>query len=499
VSVSVSTKLDRARKELKDLRSASLNAYEFVEQLTFLLFLKMAYERSQPPFSEDPLIESELDWSSIAQKAGEPLERHYDKVLSDLGHADGLVGLIFRQARNETQLPVTLKDLITNVVGSEPSWIGIEVEEKGSAFENLLREAAKVVGSKASQFYTNRVLIDAVVAVMQPRPGMTIADPACGTGGFLVAARDYIAENYSLDRDEKEALLEGIVRGFESIPAHARLAMMNLLLHGIGRLANDYAPCVEIRDPLSSPPTEHFDLVITNPPFGSESREASSRGDFWVETRSNPLGYLQQAWSMLEMDGRAAVFVPDGVLFEGGAAETVRRRLLEECDLHTLLRMPDGTSYASSKANVLFFDRRHPSSSGEPLSKELWVYDLRTFSTFTPVKNPIKPADVQDFVECFMPGARHERDETERFGCWAIEDLLARDNTNLDLWPAASRPEPEPVEPPDVVARRILGMLSSAYLGFAEVAAAVGVSEAEIGEIGQSATETERRAATRAR
>ena len=485
MAVSISAKLDKARKELRDLRSASLNAYEFVEQLTFLLFLKMAYERTQPPFSDEPLIARELDWGSLAGKAGEPLETHYDKLLSDLGRADGLVGLIFRQARNETQLPVTLKNLITNVVGSEPSWIGIEVVEKGSAFEDLLREAAKVVGSKASQFYTNRVLVDAVVAVMQPRPRMRIADPACGTGGFLIAVRDYISENYALDRDDKERLLEGIVKGFESIPAHARLAMMNLLLHGIGKLANDYEPCVEIRDPLSSPPSSHFDLVITNPPFGSESREASSRGDFWIETRSNPLGYLQQAWSMLEIDGSAAVFVPDGVLFEGGAAETVRRRLLEECDLHTVLRLPDGTSYAGSKANVLFFDRRRPSSSGEPLTKELWVYDLRTFSKFTPVKSPIRSADIQDFVDCFKPGARHERGETERFQCWAVEDLLARDKANLDLWPPASRPESEPIEPADEVARRILERLSSAYADLAEVAAAVGVPEAEIDELGR--------------
>jgi type I restriction enzyme M protein len=418
-----------------------------VEQLTFLLFLKMAYERAQAPFSDEPLITKELDWGSLASKAGEPLETHYGKILDELAHADGLVGLIFRQARNETQLPVTLKNLITNVVGSEPSWIGIEVAEKGAAFENLLREAAKVVGAKAGQFYTNRVLVDAVVAVMQPKPGMTIADPACGTGGFLIAVRDHLSEHYSLDRDQKEALLEGVVKEFESIPAHARLAMMNLVLHGIGRLANDYEPCVEIRDPLSSPPAEHFDLVITNPPFGAESREASSRNDFWKETRSNPLGYLQQAWSMLEMDGRAAVFVPDGVLFEGGAAEIVRGRLLAECELHTLVRLPDGTSFAGSKANVLFFDKRRPSSSGETATKELWVYDLRTFSKFTPIKNPIRAGDIQDFIDRFKPGPRHERVESERFECWAIEDLLARDDTNLDIWPAASRPEPAPVEP----------------------------------------------------
>jgi type I restriction enzyme M protein len=477
---SIGEKLDKARKELRDLRSASLNAYDFVEQLTFLLFLKMSFERTQPPYSDEPLIDPELDWSSIVGKAGTSLEEHYDKVLRELGQADGLVGLIFRQARNETQLPATLKQLVTNVVGSEPSWIGIEVTAKGKAFEDLLREAGKVVGAKASQFYTNRVLINAVVAVMQPAPGMKIVDPACGTGGFLIAVRDFISENHSLDRDQKEALLDGVVIGFESVPAHARLAMMNLLMHGIGRLVPSYEPCIRTLDPLSSPPDDHFDLVITNPPFGSERREASSRGDFWVETRDNPLGYLQQARLMLEMDGRAAVFVPDGVLFERGAAETVRRRLLTECDVHTLLRLPDGTSYAGSKANVLFFDRRRPSSSETPITKHLWVYDLRTGKSFTPVRTPIRRSDVQDFIDCFKPGLRDGRVETERFERWDVEDLLARDDVNLDLWPAASRPGPEPIEPADEIARRLLNRLSDAYADFADVALAVGVAPDEI-------------------
>ena len=263
--------------------------------------------------------------------------------------------------------------------------------------------------------------------VIRPRPGDTLCDPACGTGGFLLAAHDYIAQHYPrLDKDEKRHLKLEALHGYEIVDSVTRLCAMNLLLHGIApEVTDDVPPPVETRDSLVAHPGKHFDVVLTNPPFGKKSsvlvvneegeqeRQALTvvREDFWASTTNKQLNFVQHVRSILEIHGRAAVVVPDNVLFEGGAGETVRRKLLHSCDVHTLLRLPTGIFYAQGvKANVLFFDRKP--ASEKPWTQKLWIYDLRTNKHFTLKTNPLKRADLDEFVACYHPENRHQRKES---------------------------------------------------------------------------------------
>jgi type I restriction enzyme M protein len=252
---------------------------------------------------------------------------------------------------------------------------------------------------------------------MRPAPRQSIFDPACGTGGFLLAAHEYIGnpKHYSLDIDDKKHLKFEALKGVEIVDNTARLCAMNLYLHGIG---GDSSP-VHVRDSLSTKPSESYDMVLTNPPFGKKSSvtvineegEQSKeslvirRDDFWASTSNKQLNFLQHVKALLKMHGRAAIVVPDNVLFEGGAGETIRRKILHQCDVHTLLRLPTGIFYAQGvKANVLFFDRKPASES--PWTKTLWIYDFRTNQHFTLKTQPLKRADLDDFVACYNPEAR---------------------------------------------------------------------------------------------
>jgi type I restriction enzyme M protein len=300
------------------------------------------------------------------------------------------------------------------------------------------------VKSGAGQYFTPRPLIRALVDVMQPKPGVTIMDPAAGTGGFLLAAHEYISHHYAreMDAEEKRFLKLEALRGVEIVDAAARLCAMNLFLHGIG---SDESP-IRVADSLAAKDANNYDMVLTNPPFGKkssitiineegeESREALTifRDDFWATTSNKQLNFVQHIASLLKMNGRAAVAVPDNVLFEGGAGETIRRKLLHSCDVHTLLRLPTGIFYAQGvKANVLFFDRKLASET--PWTKALWIYDLRTNKHFTLKTNPLKRADLDDFVECYNAANRFERTESERFHCFSYEELQKRDKLSLDI------------------------------------------------------------------
>ena len=468
------------------LRDDGLSYGDYVEQLTYLLFLKMAHERTQAPFNEESKIPAGYDWPSLLEKDGPDLEAHYTVLLNELGKQPGLLGLIFRKSQNRIQDPAKLKRLIVDLIDAE-TWTGVDADVKGDAYEGLLEKNAADVKTGAGQYFTPRALIQAMVDCAQPRPGEKIADPACGTGGFLLAAHEYISENYDLDRDEKHALREHTFAGIEIVDNTARLCAMNLFLHGIGGTAPDTEPPIDVRDSLLAEPAEKVDLVLANPPFGRkssvtiagedgrESREAQTvaRQDFWATTANKQLNFVQHIRSMLKIAGRAAMVVPDNVLFEGGAGETIRRRLLDDCNTHTLLRLPTGIFYAQGvKANVIFFERK--AASSEPATKELWVYDFRTNQHFTLKTRQMSRDDLEPFVQAYKPGEPlSAREETEQFKRWSYEVLAERDGLNLDIWADVkdqSLTDAESLPAPEVIAEEIVEHLSSALEQFEAVA-----------------------------
>jgi type I restriction enzyme M protein len=342
------------------LRDDGLSYGDYVEQLTYLLFLKMAHERTEPPRSEPSRLPDGYDWPSLTSKSGPDLETQYNALLRELGRQPGLLGLIFRKAQNRIQDPAKLRRLIVELIDAE-RWTSVDADVKGDAYEGLLEKNAADTKSGAGQYFTPRALIRAMVDVAQPRPDTTIADPACGTGGFLLAAADYISDptHYELDRNQKLWLRDHAFRGTEIVDNTARLCAMNLYLHGIGGASLDATPPIDVKDALLGEPSEKVDMVLANPPFGKKSSVTMvgedgrangdlqvNRPDFWATTSNKQLNFVQHIRSMLKIGGTAAVVLPDNVLFEGGAGETIRRRLLQECDVHTILRLPTGIFYA---------------------------------------------------------------------------------------------------------------------------------------------------------
>jgi type I restriction enzyme M protein len=366
------------------LRDDGLSYGDYVEQLTNLLFLKMADEQSKPPLNRLSPVPAGYDWPSLLERDGAELETHYLHVLEQLGNEPGMLGIIFRKARNHVQDPAKLRRLIADLIDRE-QWIALDADVKGAAYEGLLEKNAQDTKGGAGQYFTPRPLIQAIVDVMRPASGETICDPACGTGGFLLAAYDYVSRNCQLDPDQKAHLKLHALHGVEIVDAVTRLCAMNLLLHGVGPSIESTDPPVITGDSLSAGPgNDRFDLVLTNPPFsrkssvlivnddGGQEREALTivRDDFWATTSNKQLNFVQHVNSLLATNGRAAVVVPDNVLFEGGAGETIRRQLLKSCDVHTLLRLPTGIFYAQGvKANVLFFDKK-------PASPDPWTQQL---------------------------------------------------------------------------------------------------------------------------
>jgi type I restriction enzyme M protein len=373
-------------------------------------------------------------------------------------------------------------------------WTALDVDVKGDAYEGLLEKNAQDTKGGAGQYFTPRPLLRAIVDVMRPQPGETICDPACGTGGFLLAAYDEVARsNPYLDSDQKRHLRLEALHGVEIVDAVTRLCAMNLFLHGIGPTDAAGSPPVHTDDSLRADPGRRFDLVLTNPPFGrkssvlvvneegEEEREALTvvRDDFWASTSNKQLNFMQHVKTLLNMNGRAAVVVPDNVLFEGGAGETIRRKLLAECDMHTLLRLPTGIFYAQGvKANVLFFDRKPASPS--PWTEQLWIYDLRTNVHITLKTNPLKRADLEEFIACFNPENRRERTPTwteanlgGRWRGFGYDELLRRDKVSLDLFwlKDESLEDAAGLAEPDVIAAEIVEDLRAALDEFELIAA----------------------------
>ncbi len=482
------------------LRDDGMSYGDYVEQLTYLLFLKMDEERlllaeDIGEVYNDP-IPPEYRWGSLVRLDGVELETHYRELLRGLGQGSGLIPVIFRKAQNKIQDPAKLKRLVELI--HDETWTGMEVDVKGEIYEGLLEKNAQDTKSGAGQYFTPRPLIQAIVEVMRPRFGDTIHDPACGTGGFLLAGFEYVSDqNPQLNRDQLRQLRHEVFSGVEIVDNTARLCVMNLYLHNIAA-DGDESP-IMVGDSLKADPGKRYAMVLTNPPFGKQSsvtiigedgsadRKAQTyeRTDFWTTTSNKQLNFVQHIRTILDTHGRAAVVVPDNVLFEGGAGETIRRKLMETCDVHTLLRLPTGIFYAQGvKANVLFFDKRPGSPQAQ--TQALWVYDLRTNMKFTLKQNPLRFEDLVEFIQCYNPENRHQRAATwsednpdGRWRVFAYDELMARDKASLDiLWlKDDSLEENANLPAPEIIAIEIMEDLRAALEQFAAIANDLGIEE----------------------
>ena len=475
------------------LRDDGMSYGDYVEQLTYLLFLKMADERSQPPYNQPSIVPAEYAWASLLTRDGDDLFEHYRHILERLGHEKGTLGLIFGKAQNKFQDPAKLRRVIVDLIGAE-TWTILGADVKGDAYEGLLERNAQDTKSGAGQYFTPRALIQAMVECMAPKPAERICDPACGTGGFLFTAHNYItSHNKSLTRDQLKHLKEKAFTGYELVQATARVCAMNMMLHGIG---TEKSVPVVVGDALAADPGERFEVVLANPPFGKKSstvivgedgrtsteKDTIERDDFWATTSNKQLNFVQHIKTLLTTHGRAAVVLPDNVLFEGGAGETIRKKLLHECDVHTLLRLPTGLFYAQGvKANVLFFEKKPASET--PWTKQLWIYDLRTNKHFTLKTNPLTRADLDEFVALYQADNRQQRHATwspetpdGRWRAYSYDELVARDKTSLDIFwlKDESLADSDNLPAPGVIAREIVEDLEAALAQFRLIASDLG-------------------------
>ena len=472
------------------LRDDGVGYGDYLEQLTYLIFLKMADEYAQPPYKRDVGIPAKYTWPSLKAKRGAELEGHYIELLRELGKRKDVLGQIFTKSQNKIQDPAKLYRLIDMI--DEVQWLSMDADVKGDIYEGLLEKNAEDTKSGAGQYFTPRPLIRAMVECLRPEPGKTIADPACGTGGFFLSAYDFLTTpaNYSLDKAQKAQLKYKTFYGNEIVAGTRRLCLMNMFLHNIGEIDGDVM--ISPNDALVAASPQSFDYVLANPPFGKKSSMSFTndegeeetddltynRQDFWATTSNKQLNFVQHIRSMLKTTGRAAVVVPDNVLFEGGAGETVRQNLLKTTDLHTILRLPTGIFYAQGvKANVIFFDNREASKN--PWTKEVWYYDYRTNIHHTLKKKPLRYENLAPFVECYNPQSRNKRKpdwdaEKNPEGRWrkyTYEELTARDKTSLDIFwlKDKSLTDLDNLPEPDQLAEEIIENLEAGLQSFRAV------------------------------
>lgn len=458
------------------LRNEGVHYGAYISQISFLLFLKMA-EEAATQLGEPSTLPADCRWGAIKDLQGEALATRYNKILATLSRHDGLIGAIFLKAQNEIQDPAKLRRLVA-LIGEE-TWLGLDLDTKGAIYEGLLERNAAEVKSGAGQYFTPRPLIDAMVTVIDPQPNETVHDPAAGTGGFLLAAWERMKNNPAATDRRVQQRIRTKLTGIDIVPDVVRLCAMNMYLHGAARTENP----IERADALNKL-TGHYDVVLTNPPFGKKQgykivgadgdieteREEYNRPDFIKTTSNKQLNFLQHIMSILSINGRCAVVLPDNVLFEGAGAE-IRKRLLDGYDFHTLLRLPTGIFYKQGvKANVLFFDRKPASET--PWTKDLWIYDWRTNQRFTLKERPMKRADLDDFVACYCAANRKKRKESERFRKFTYADLIKRDKINLDVFwlKDDTLDDPDLLPPPDEIAAEIVESLEAALERFRRVA-----------------------------
>lgn len=482
------------------LRDDGVGYGDYLEQITYLLFLKMADELNKPPYNKglvfprlkdvegNEVPDSEIaNWATLSGKRGAELESFYSQLLRTLSTEKGVLGQIFTKSQNKIQDPAKLLKVI-NLIDKE-DWTMMGADVKGRIYEGLLEKNAEDTKSGAGQYFTPRALIKAMVACVQPKPMKTIVDPACGTGGFFLAAYDWIVENNKLDRDEKEFLKNKTFHGNEIVANTRRMCLMNMYLHNIGEI--DGESLISPNDALISDDGKRYDYVLANPPFGKKSSMtftneqgevvkedlSYNRQDFWETTSNKQLNFLQHIKTQLKINGEAAVVLPDNVLFEGGPGEEVRKQLMKTTELHTILRLPTGVFYAQGvKANVLFF--KNKPASKEAWTNEVWFYDYRTNVHHTLKRKPLTMAHLEEFVTLYNPSNIYNREETwsednedGRWRKYRYEEILARDKTSLDLFwlRDKSLTDLDNLPDPDVLAAEIIENIEAGLNSFREI------------------------------
>ena len=471
------------------LRDDGVSYGDYLEQLTYLIFLKMSDEYSKPPYKKDTGIPDGYTWSDMNTLKGAELEGQYKNTLETLATKGGILGQIFSQASNKISNAAILYRIVQMI--DKEKWVSMSSDVKGEIYEGLLQKNAEDIKSGAGQYFTPRPLIRAMVECLRPEPMKTIADPCCGSGGFFLAAQEFLAnpKNYTLDRAQKAFLKNETFYGNELVKTTFKMALMNLYLHNIGDIYGNVP--VTQGDSLLTDPGWRVDYVLTNPPFGKKSSITMTneegeeeqedlvynRQDFWTTSSNKQLNFVQHINTILKATGKAAVVVPDNVLFEGGAGETVRQKLLQTTDLHTILRLPTGIFYKPGvKANVIFFDKKPASPARQ--TKEVWIYDFRTNIHFTLKQNPMSDADLRDFVSCYNPVNRHKRRETYsaknpdgRWRKFSVDEILKRDKTSLDIcWiKDKSLADLDNLPDPETLADDIIENLQSALESFQEL------------------------------
>lgn len=480
------------------LRDDGVGYGDYLEQLTYLLFLKMVDEFAKPPYNRKINVPEGCDWESLKKERGAALEIRYNKTLKELANVKGTLGQIFTKSQNKIQDPAKLYKVIDMV--DKEKWSTMGADLKGKIYEGLLEKNAEDTKSGAGQYFTPRALIQAMVACVQPDPMKTITDPACGTGGFFLAAYDYITANHHLDREQKEFLKNKTFYGNEIVANTRRMCLMNMFLHNIGEI--DGETFISSADALVADEGKRFDYVLANPPFGKKSSLTITneegeqekedlvynRQDFWVTTSNKQLNFLQHIRTLLKENGEAAVVLPDNVLFEGGAGETVRKELMKSTELHTILRLPTGLFYKQGvKANVLFFDNKP--GSRDAWTKDIWFYDYRTNVHHTLKKKPMVLEDLDDFIKCYNPTNRHDRAETwseenpeGRWRKFTYEEILERDKTSLDIFwlKDKSLADLDNLPDPDILANEIIENIEAGLESFKEIMATLsGDSDSE--------------------
>lgn len=430
------------------LRDDGISYQNYVTELTYILFLKMMKEQGA-----EENIPVEYRWDELVSKEGVELRTFYKTLLLDLGNPDiaedSRLNSIYRDASTHIDEPKNLEKIIKNI--NELDWYSAKEEGLGDLYEGLLEKNANETKSGAGQYFTPRVLIDIMVELMDPKKGEKLNDPAAGTFGFMIAADHYLKEKYDsyfdLSPEEVAFQKKEALSGMELVSTTHKLAMMNALLHDIeGRLDQG--------DSLSSNGKwmKGFDVVLTNPPFGTKKGgERATRDDLTYETSNKQLNFLQTIYNSLKPNGksRAAVIVPDNILFEGGVGELVRRDLMDKCNLHTILRLPIGIFYAKGvQTNVLFFERGKTEKNN---TKDVWIFDLSNNMRKFGKRTPLIKKDFEEFIDCYNRDNMVNRKETwseenpnGRWRKYSIEQINARDNASLDIsWMEAENDTPD--------------------------------------------------------
>jgi type I restriction enzyme M protein len=490
------------------LRDDGVGYGDYLEQITYLLFLKMADELNKPPYNKGlkfPRLKDVegketkdgdvCNWETLSSKRGAELESFYSQLLRSLSTEKGILGQIFTKSQNKIQDPAKLLKVIDMI--NREDWALMGADIKGKIYEGLLQKNAEDTKSGAGQYFTPRALIKTMVACVQPKPMKTISDPACGTGGFFLAAYDWIVENNKLDRQEKEFLKNYTFHGNEIVANTRRMCLMNMFLHNIGEI--DGNSFVNANDALIADDGNRYDYVLANPPFGKKSSMtitneqgetekadlSYNRQDFWETTSNKQLNFLQHIKTQLKITGEAAVVLPDNVLFEGGAGEEVRKQLLKTAELHTILRLPTGVFYAHGvKANVLFFNNKP--ASKKPWTKEIWFYDYRTNIHHTLKKKPMMMSHLEEFVKLYKPENINKRKETwseeNQEGRWrkyTYDEVIARDKTSLDIFwlKDKSLTDLDNLPDPDILANEIIENIESGLASFREIMETINANE----------------------